>query len=122
MVSNKAKLIYEEIGDWLEGVEDIPRSVREIPGLEEQIRLQSEAAQNLKKYRMEKGALDLETIEANAVVEQGFVKDLVVQKKNMARSIIEEFMVAANGTMVDYFRKSRYTDDPKSRPHTKILG
>jgi VacB/RNase II family 3'-5' exoribonuclease len=106
LVSNKAKLIYEEIGDWLEGVEDIPRSVREMPGLEEQIQLQSEAAQNLKKYRMENGALDLETIEANAVVEQGFVKDLVVQKKNMARSIIEEFMVAANGTMVDYLGKA----------------
>jgi exoribonuclease-2 len=106
LVSNKAKLVYEEIGDWLEGVKDIPQSVREIPGLEEQIRLQSEAAQNLKKYRMAKGALDLETIEANAVVELGLVKDLVVQKKNMARSIIEEFMVAANGTMVDYLGKA----------------
>jgi VacB/RNase II family 3'-5' exoribonuclease len=106
LVSNKAKLIYEEIGNWLEGVEDIPQSVRGLPGLEEQIQLQSEAAQNLKKYRMAKGALDLETIEANAVVEQGLVKDLVVQKKNMARSIIEEFMVAANGTMVDYLGKA----------------
>ncbi len=106
MVSNKAKLIYEEVGDWLDGVGAIPQSVREVPGLEEQVQLQSEAAQCLKKYRMEKGALDLETIEANAVVEKGFVKDLVVQKKNMARSIIEEFMVAANGTMVDYLGKA----------------
>jgi len=106
LVSNKAKLIYEEVGDWLDGFEDIPHSVREMPGLEEQVQLQSEAARNLKKYRMEKGALDLETIEANAVMEQGFVKDLVVQKKNMARSIIEEFMVAANGTMVDYLGKA----------------
>jgi VacB/RNase II family 3'-5' exoribonuclease len=106
LVSNKAKLIYEEAGDWLDGVEAIPPSVREVPGLEEQVRLQSEAARRLKNYRMEKGALDLETIEANAVVEMGFVKDLVVQKKNMARSIIEEFMVAANGTMVDYLGKA----------------
>jgi exoribonuclease-2 len=106
LVSNKAKLIYEEVGDWLEGIEDIPRSVRDMPGLTEQIQLQSKAARNLKKYRMEKGALDLETIEANAVVEQGFVKDLVVNKKNMARNIIEEFMVAANGTMVVYLGKA----------------
>jgi VacB/RNase II family 3'-5' exoribonuclease len=106
LVSNKAKLIYEEVGDWLDGIEAIPPSVREVPGLEEQVRLQSEAARRLKNYRMEKGALDLETIEANAVVEMGFVKDLVVQKKNMARSIIEEFMVAANGTMVDYLGKA----------------
>ncbi|HUT38525.1 MAG TPA: RNB domain-containing ribonuclease [Methanoregula sp.] len=106
MVSNKAKLIYEEVGDWLDGVAAIPRSVREVPGLEEQVQLQSEAARHLKNYRMEKGALDLETIEANAVVEKGFVRDLIVQKKNMARSIIEEFMVAANGTMVDYLGKA----------------
>jgi VacB/RNase II family 3'-5' exoribonuclease len=106
MVSNKAKLIYEEAGDWLDGVAAIPQSVRDVPGLEEQVHLQSEAAQRLKKYRMEKGALDLETIEANPIMEQGFVKDLVVQKKNMARSIIEEFMVAANGTMVDYLGKA----------------
>ena len=106
MVSNKAKLIYEEVGDWLDGFEAIPPSVREVPGLEKQIQLQSEAARRLKNYRMEKGALDLETIEAHAVVEKGFVKDLVVQKKNMARSIIEEFMVAANGTMVDYLGKA----------------
>ena len=106
MVSNKAKLIYEEVGDWLDGVAAVPQSVRDIPDLEEQIHLQCEAARRLKNYRMEKGALDLETIEANPVVEQGFVKDLVVQKKNMARSIIEEFMVAANGTMVDFLGKA----------------
>ena len=106
LVSNKAKLIYEEVGDWLEGCATIPQSVRDVPGLKEQIYLQSEAAQRLRNNRMEKGALDLETIEANAVVEQGLVRDLVIQKKNMARSIIEEFMVAANGTIVDYLGKA----------------
>lgn len=106
LVSNKAKLIYEEVGDWLEELEAIPPSVRDVPGLQEQVYLQSEAAQRLQKFRMEKGALDLETIEANPVVEQGYVRDLVVQKKNLARSIIEEFMVAANGTMVDYLGKA----------------
>jgi VacB/RNase II family 3'-5' exoribonuclease len=102
VVSNKAKLIYEEAGDWLEGRGGIPEIIRDVPGLKEQIQLQNEVAQRLKTYRTEQGALDLETIEANAIVEGDTVKDLVVQKKNMARSIIEEFMVAANGTMVHY--------------------
>ena len=35
----------------------------------------------MKKKRMEQGALDLETIEANPIVEGNSVKDLVVQKK-----------------------------------------
>jgi exoribonuclease-2 len=106
VVSNKAKLIYEEVGDWLEGVGPIPGKIRDTPGLEEQVRLQNEAAQRLKKFRMEQGALDLETIEAEAIVENGSVKDLVVQKKNMARSVIEEFMVAANGTTVNYLGRA----------------
>jgi exoribonuclease II len=106
VVSNKAKLIYEEVGDWLEGTGAIPKTVREVPGLDEQIHLQCEAAQRLKKSRTEQGALDLETIEANAIVEGDSVKDLVVQKKNLARTIIEELMVAANGTMVNYLGKA----------------
>jgi len=36
------------------------------------------------------------------VLENGAVKDLVVQKQNHARCLIEEFMVAANGTMVTF--------------------
>jgi len=102
VVSNKAKLVYEEIGEWLEGTGPMPSLVKEVDGLEAQIRLQNEAAQLLRKYRRAQGALDLETIEANAVVEGGVVRDIVLQKKNVARSIIEEFMVAANGTMVAF--------------------
>lgn len=102
IVANKAKLIYEEVGDWLEGSGPIPRIVRDVNGLEDQIRLQHEAALRLKKFRTEQGALELETIEAEPVVQDGTVKDLVLQKKNMARNLIEEFMVAANGTTVAF--------------------
>ena len=103
LVANKAKLVYEEVGDWLEGTAPVPRTVRDVPGLEEQLRLQTEAIRRLKKNRREQGALELNTIEAQAVVEEdGLVKDLVIQRQNMARCLIEEFMVAANGTMVSY--------------------
>jgi VacB/RNase II family 3'-5' exoribonuclease len=103
LVSNKAKLVYEEIGDWLEGTSPIPPTVRDISGLEEQLRLQTEAMRRLKKNRREQGALELNTIEAQAIVEDdGIVRDLVIQRQNTARCLIEEFMVAANGTMVNY--------------------
>jgi len=101
LVSNKAKLVYEEVGDWLEGNGTIPAVVSEIPGLEKQIRLQSAVSQRLRKHRMDQGALDLETIEAEPVVENGQVRDLVIQRQNLARQLIEEFMVAANQTMVN---------------------
>jgi exoribonuclease-2 len=106
MVRNKAKLVYEEIGDWLEAKGDIPAIVTKIAGLREQILLQNAAAQKMNAFRMERGALDLDTLEANAVVKDDVVLDIVVQQKNLARSIIEEFMVAANGTMVSFLEKA----------------
>ncbi|MFY9801057.1 MAG: RNB domain-containing ribonuclease [Methanoregula sp.] len=102
IVSNKAKLIYEDVGDWLEGKSPIPEAVSEVPGLKEQLLLQSDTMKRLKKNRREQGALELNTIEAEAVVEGDLVRDLVIQRQNMARCLIEEFMVAANGTMVNY--------------------
>jgi len=106
MVSNKAKLIYEEIGDWLEGKTDIPKSVLNVPGLKDQIILQNTAAQRLKKHRREQGALELGSLEANAVVDEGKVLDLTIQDQNMARCLIEEFMVAANGTSVHFLTRA----------------
>lgn len=100
VVRNKAKLVYEEVGGWLEGTGPLPAAMHGVPGLEEQVRLQDEAAGRLRKFRMEHGALDLDTLEAQAIVQDGVVRDLAVQAQNRARSLIEEFMVAANGTMV----------------------
>lgn len=100
IVENKAKLVYEEVGDWLEGKGPMPDTVRDTPDLEAQLRLQVDASERLRQYRMNCGALELDTIEAQAVVEDDTVKELLVQKKSVARYIIENFMIAANGTMV----------------------
>jgi exoribonuclease-2 len=102
LVRNKAKLVYEEVGDWLEGNGPAPEMVDTLRGLKEQLLLQIEAMQRLKNQRIENGALDLDTLEAHAVLEEGLVKDLVIQKQNIARNLIEEFMVAANGVMVSF--------------------
>ena len=86
IVRNKAKLVYEEVGDWLEEEGPIPKVVEDVPGLKEQLILQVEVMKRLKERRIENGALDLDTLEAQAVLEGGSVKDLVVQKQNMART------------------------------------
>ncbi|MBP2132367.1 exoribonuclease-2 [Methanomicrobium sp. W14] len=106
LVSNKAKLVYEEIGDWLEGKTGVPDSVSSHSDLEEQILVQNEAALRMKRRRTKKGALVLETIEATPVMDDGNVKDLVVQEQNTARNLIEEFMVAANKTVVAFIEKA----------------
>lgn len=99
-VRNKAKLVYEAIGAWLEGTTITPDIVRETPGLVVQVKLQHEVACRLRKERMEHGALDLQTLEASPLIEDGVVKDLIIVEQNPARIIIEELMVAANRTMI----------------------
>ncbi|WFN37883.1 RNB domain-containing ribonuclease [Methanomicrobium antiquum] len=107
VVSNKAKLVYETIGDWLEGKTEVPESVYKIQGLNEQILIQNEAALLLKKRRIKEGALVLQTIEASPLIEDGKVIDLVIQEQNTARNIIEEFMVAANKTVVSFISNAK---------------
>ncbi|RXE55585.1 ribonuclease II [Methanoculleus taiwanensis] len=101
-VTNRAKLVYEEVGDWLEGTGQVPETVTAVSGLKEQILLQNEAAQAMKKRRTEQGALALETIEPEPVMVDGRVAGLVVQRQNLARCLIEEFMVAANRSIVAF--------------------
>ena len=102
IVRNRAKLVYEEVGAWLAGSAPVPGTVAGTPGLVEQVLLQHEAATRMKKRRTEQGALALETIEAEPVVAGDRVIGLVIQEQNLARCLIEEFMVAANGTLTAF--------------------
>ncbi|VVB66399.1 Ribonuclease R [Candidatus Gugararchaeum adminiculabundum] len=106
IVRNKAKLVYEEIGAWLEGTGPKPKLVGSTEGLEAQLRLQDEAAQRLGKYRVARGALQFNTLEAKAIIEHDKVLALVVVEENKARNIIENFMVAANGVMSGFLDKA----------------
>jgi exoribonuclease-2 len=106
LVENKAKLVYEQVGAWLEGTGPVPENVSSVPNLADQLRLQHEAAERLRQKRTGQGSLDLETIEAQAVYENGRVKDLLVIGMNAARSLIEEFMVAANRTMMAFLAEA----------------
>nr|WP_320160966.1 RNB domain-containing ribonuclease [uncultured Methanoregula sp.] len=100
LVRNEAKLVYESVGAWLEGSGPLPKGVQETPGLEEQLHIQNEATQLLRKFRRDQGALEFETIEPEMIIEGGEVRGLIALTPNPARALIEEFMVAANGTMV----------------------
>jgi len=102
LVRNQAQLAYNAIGAWLEGKGDAPAKVAASEELQKQLRLQDEAAQRMVGARFQHGALDLETIETRPVMADGEAVDLVRQQKNRATSLIEEFMVAANGVMARF--------------------
>lgn len=99
LVRNKAKLVYEQVGAWLDGVGPMPKTIADTPNLEAQIRLQDEASIRLGKYRAGQGALELETLEARAVIKDDKVLGLYVTEDDRAKRIIENFMIGANGVM-----------------------
>src|SRR5690348_7672273 len=102
LVKNNAKLAYDAVGTWLEGKTPPPPPIASSQALEQQLRLQDEAAQRLRHAREVAGALDFESVEATPVVAHGKVVDLAVTRQNRARDLIEDFMVGANRSVAKY--------------------
>ena len=102
MVRNRAKLAYNSVAAWLDGSGPMPQVIGAVDSLDENIRLQDRTARKLKFLRHEHGALDLETIEARPVFDGDEIKDLEADRKNTAKDIIEDFMIAANGVSARY--------------------
>lgn len=99
LVCNKAQLQYNSVGGWLEGTSPAPAKVAASGELQQQLRLQDQAAQKLKEQRHQHGALNLQTDELHPLVLNNQVIDVVKQQKNRATELIEDFMVAANGVV-----------------------
>jgi exoribonuclease-2 len=112
IVRNHAKLVYEDVGAWMEG--SAPHATF-FPPLIAQLRLQREAAKRLKAERLRAGALELETIEARPVAKDGRIVDLAVTRKNLARDLIEDFMIAANVSI------AKFLEDHKSSGIRRVV-
>jgi len=101
-VLNHAKLVYNEVAAWLEGRDTTPDRAAAVPGMEAQLRLQDQVAQRLKEVRHHHGALDLETIQARPLFDGETLTDLEVEKPSRAKTLIEDFMIAANTVTAKY--------------------
>lgn len=99
LIRNQAQLTYNAVGAWLDGNAPAPPKIAAWPELEQQIRLQDKAARILLGERQRVGALNVDRVEAEAVVTDGHVEGINIRKKNRASELIENFMVAANGVM-----------------------
>jgi len=105
LVRNRAQLAYNSVGAWLEGRGAAPDKVAASAELAAQLKLQDKAAQSMLGSRFQHGALDLETIETRPILLQDDVVDISKLEKNRATSLIEEFMVAANGVVARQFEQ-----------------
>ncbi len=108
LVRNQAKLAYSRVGPWLEGSASVPAEVSGVPGLADNLRLQDAKAQQLKTQRHEQGALELETLEVRARFLADAVTALEAEKRNRAKELIEDFMIAANGVIAKFLEARRF--------------
>jgi exoribonuclease-2 len=105
-VVNHAKLAYDSVAAWLDGAGPEPPRIGAVAGLAAQLRLQDQAAQSLRRVRRERGALDLETVEARPVFKDEALTDLRADERNRAKELIEDFMIAANRVVAKYLDKA----------------
>src|ERR1700722_213433 len=107
LVHNYAQLTYDAVGSWLEGKSSLPDKVKKVPGLENALKTQHEAAQILKQKRHEAGSLTLESSEAEAKITSNNQIVIQLSPHNFAHQLIEEFMIAANQAVAQHFREAK---------------
>lgn len=101
-VCNKAKLAYNSVSAWLDGVQSAPRLIQASVELDKQVRLQDKIAQSLRAYRHKEGALTLQTLESHAIVDDNQVMGIEKTSRNRGKDLIEDFMIAANKSIADF--------------------
>jgi exoribonuclease-2 len=108
LVHNHAKLAYPALGAWLQGEGPMPAAVAAVAGLSDNLKVQDGVAQLLKTRRHDQGALELETLEVHAEFDGDTVDALAAEKPNRAKTLIEDFMIAANGSIARFLEAHRF--------------
>ncbi|MGI8480484.1 MAG: RNB domain-containing ribonuclease [Chthoniobacterales bacterium] len=108
-VRNHAKLDYESVGAWMEQTGNAPPIVIATAGLAEQLQLQREATERLHTERLRAGALEFESIEPQPVMTGQNIATLELQRKNRARDLIEDLMIAANRSIAKFLEEKGWS-------------
>ena len=129
LVENKAKLCYDAVAEWLEGKGGAPEPLAREKDLRRQVEMQDRLAQLLRRVRMAAGALEFATLETRIeMTPGGRVKRIVTRRQNRAERIIEELMVACNGSTAAFLAArglpvfSRVVREPERWPRIVELA
>ena len=104
-VRNQAKLAYDSVSAWLDGHGPAPAAVAASAGLATQLRLHDGVAQALRQWRHRRGALNVATAQARPVFVDGQLVDLRADRKNRAKDLIADLMIATNGAAARFLAK-----------------
>src|SRR5947207_3389656 len=87
-VRNRAKLTYNGVDAWLTGNGPLPAAASAVAGMDEQLRMQDEAAQALGRLRHELGALQFESTDLQFVFDGDNVREVKGRAPNRAKELI----------------------------------
>ncbi|NDP39333.1 MAG: RNB domain-containing ribonuclease [Rhodoferax sp.] len=127
-VRNRAKLTYDSVSAWLDGEAPPPPQLASVDGLEDQLRLHDALAGQLRQWRQTRGALNVNTVSARPVFEDGQLVDLRPDEKNRAKDLIADLMIAANGATARYLADKglaslrRYLQTPRRWDRIALLA
>jgi len=96
-VRNHAKLDYDSVSAWLDGQAEAPPAVAASAALAVQLCLHDRAALGLRRWRHQRGALNIATVQARPVFVDGELTDLRADRRNHAKDLIADLMIAVNG-------------------------
>jgi len=136
VVQNHAQLTYNAVAAWLTQqtpdatpiTDRMLEKIRSNPALQTQLRGQDALAQNLRRLRVEAGALTFETIELRPTPRPDGSWELKAGVPNAATRLIEDFMIAANQASVAYLQAQgsptlqRVVRTPKNWPRIVELA
>ena len=105
-VTNKAKLTYEAVSRWLDGDGPVPPGAAQ--HIQEQVRLHDRLATRLRQWRQRRGALDVRTTAARAVIEDGQLVDLRGDERNRAKDLIADVMIATNAATARFLAQGGF--------------
>jgi exoribonuclease-2 len=86
----------------------MPAALERVAGLAENIRIQDQAAQALRKKRYEHGALTLETIQSKPIFDGDEVVELKIEQRNRTKELIEDFMIAVNSVTARFLNAKKF--------------
>jgi exoribonuclease-2 len=107
-VFNHAQLTYGAVSAWLDGANTTLPALARVPQLEAQLRLHDDIASRLRGVRIRRGALQVNTVSARPVFENGELVDLRADEKNRAKDLIADLMIAANAETARFLRAAGF--------------
>jgi ribonuclease R len=109
IIRSQRRFTYEEVQEIIEGAEGDHK---------EQVHLLNEMAQNLRKQRFKKGAINFSSQEVRFQLDEtGRPVGIVVKESKEAHQLIEEFMLLANRTVAEHVSKIKVKDKSVPFPY-----